>query len=305
MFKKIVSLVKRPQLLFLTLGHRGFFNWMNDSLYIKIAFWAKMGYFPDLNNPESYNEKIQWLKLNFRDSKYPKLVDKYDVRNYVESKIGIEYLIPLYGVWSKFEDIDFSNLPEQFILKTTHDSGTYIICKNKKKLDMKKSEKKLNKSLSRNYYWGQREWPYKQVNPKIISEKLLVDKEYNDLRDFKFFCFNGEPKLMFIASDRGKNTKFDFFDLDFNRLNLKQHYPNSDKVIERPKNFQKMIELARKLAKGMPHVRVDFYNINGKIYFGELTFFHFSGWEKFDPQYYDELLGDYLQLPNEKGDYFK
>lgn len=110
---------------------------------------------------------------------------------------------------------------------------------------------------------------------------------------------------MFIASDRGKNTKFDFFDLDFNRLNLKQHYPNSDKVIERPKNFQKMIELARKLAKGMPHVRVDFYNINGKIYFGELTFFHFSGWEKFDPQYYDELLGDYLQLPNEKGDYFK
>lgn len=294
---KIISLLKRPQYLFLMLGHRGFFKWMNDETYLKIAYWCKMDKRLDLKHPTTYNEKLQWLKLNDRNPEYASLVDKYEVRKFIEKTIGEDYLIPLLGIWDSIDEIDFDNLPNQFVLKCTHDSGGLVICRDKEKLDIEKAKKKLKKSLRHNYYWGQREWIYKNIKPRIIAEKYMVDESKKELKDYKFFCFDGAVKAMFIATDRGIDTRFDFFDLEFNHMPFMQNYPNANKEIRKPKGFEKMIELAKVLSEGIPHVRVDFYDINGEVYFGEMTFFHFSGWEKFEPEKYDQLFGSWLQIP--------
>jgi hypothetical protein len=285
------------QYLFLSLGHRGFLNWMKDETYLKIAYWCKMGKKLDLKNPMTYNEKLQWLKLNDRNPDYIKLVDKYEVKKIIKKTIGEEYLIPLLGIWDNVDDINFDKLPNQFVLKCTHDSGGIVICRDKNKLDIKKTKKSLKKSFKHNYFWGQREWIYKNIKPRIIAEKYMVDESRRELKDYKFFCFNGEVKAMFVATDRGIDTRFDFFDLDFNHLPFMQHYPNANKSINKPKGFEEMVELAKALSKGIPHVRVDFYDINGKVYFGEMTFFHFSGWEKFEPSKYDEIFGSWLKIP--------
>ena len=285
------------QYLFLSLGHRGFLNWMKDETYLKIAYWCKMGKKLDLKNPMTYNEKLQWLKLNDRNPDYIKLVDKYEVKKIIKKTIGEEYLIPLLGIWDNVDDINFDKLPNQFVLKCTHDSGGIVICRDKNKLDIKKTKKSLKKSFKHNYFWGQREWIYKNIKPRIIAEKYMVDESKRELKDYKFFCFNGEVKAMFVATDRGIDTRFDFFDLDFNHLPFMQHYPNANKSINKPKGFEEMVELAKALSKGIPHVRVDFYDINGKVYFGEMTFFHFSGWEKFEPSKYDEIFGSWLKIP--------
>ncbi|MGG1687210.1 ATP-grasp fold amidoligase family protein [Pseudalkalibacillus sp. NRS-1564] len=294
---KIISLLKRPQYLFLMLGHRGFFKWMNDETYLKIAYWCKMDKKLNLVNPTTYNEKLQWLKLNDTNPEYPSLVDKYEVRNFIKKTIGEDYLIPLYGVWDDVDEINFDKLPNQFVLKGTHDSGGLVICRDKNTLDIDKAKRKLRKSLKHNYYWGQREGIYKNIKPRIIAEKYMVDESKKELKDYKFFCFDGEVKAMFIATDRGIDTRFDFFDLDFNHMPFMQRYPNAIKPIKKPKGFKEMIDLAMVLSKGIPHVRVDFYDINGKIYFGEMTFFHFSGWEKFEPSKYDELFGSWINPP--------
>lgn len=294
---KIISVLKRPQYLFLMLGHRGFFKWMNDETYLKIAYWCKMDKRLDLKHPTTYNEKLQWLKLNDRNPEYASLVDKYEVRKFIEKTIGEDYLIPLLGIWDSIDEIDFDKLPNQFVLKCTHDSGGLVICRDKEKLDIEKAKKKLKKSLRHNYYWGQREWIYKSIKPRIIAEKYMVDESKKELKDYKFFCFDGAVKAMFIATDRGIDTRFDFFDLEFNHMPFMQHYPNSNKPIRKPKGFEKMIGLAKVLSEGFPHVRVDFYDINGEVYFGEMTFFHFSGWEKFEPEKYDQLFGSWLELP--------
>lgn len=294
---KIISLLKRPQYLFLMLGHRGFFKWMNDKTYLKIAYWCKMDKRLNLGNPTTYNEKLQWLKLNDRNPEYANLVDKYEVRKFIKKTIGEDYLIPLLGIWDSIDEIDFDKLPGQFVLKCTHDSGGLVICRDKEKLDIDKVKKKLKKSFKHNYYWGQREWIYKNIKPRIIAEKYMVDESKKELKDYKFFCFDGAVKAMFISTDRGVDTRFDFFDLEFNHMPFMQHYPNANKAIKKPKGFEEMIELSRVLSKGIPHVRVDFYDINGKVYFGEMTFFHFSGWEKFEPEKYDQIFGSWLQVP--------
>jgi len=293
---KLIDLLKNPGKFFLSLGHRGFFNWMKDETYLKIAYLFKMNKKLNLKKPITYNEKLQWLKLNDRKAYYTELVDKYEVRKFVEKKIGRKYLIPLLGVWSNVEDIDFNKLPEQFVLKCTHDSGGVVICKDKFFLNVNKTKRKLSKTMKNNYFWGQREWPYKNVKPRIIAEKYMSNKTEKDLRDYKFFCFNGEVKAMFVATDRGNDTRFDFFDVEFNHLPIMQHYLNANKKIKKPENFDKMVELAGVLSKGIPHVRVDFYNIDGKIYFGEMTFYHFSGWEKFEPSEFDYLFGKWIQI---------
>ena len=294
---KIISYIKNPLLIIPFLGYRGYFHWIPDALWLKIVFKIKMGHKLDLNNPKTFNEKLQWLKLHDRNPLYTTLVDKYEVRKYIADTIGEEYLIPLLGLWDHFNDIDFDKLPNQFVLKCTHDSGGLIICKDKSKLDIKVAKKIINSCLKRNYYWAFREWPYKNVKPRIIAEKYMVDESGTELKDYKVFCFNGKPKALFVATDRGiHQTKFDFFDTNFNHLPFMQHYPNNtEREITKPKGLEKMLVLAEKLTQDFKHCRADFYDINGQVYFGELTFSHFSGFEPFEPEEWDYKFGDWIK----------
>ncbi len=273
------------------------FNHMGDEAYVKFAYWCCMGKRLNLKNPQTYNEKLQWLKLYNRRPEYTQYVDKHDVRNFVRDKIGEEYLVPFLGVWESFEEIDFNRLPDQFVLKCTHDSGGLVICKDKKNLDKEAARKKIEKCLGVNYYHYLREWPYKNVKPRIIAEPYLVDESGTQLKDYKFFCFDGKVKAMFIASDRGIDTRFDFYDENFNHMPMINGHPNADVPPEKPVGFETMKQLAETLSAGMPHARIDFYDCNGKIYFGEITLFHWSGLVPFEPEEYDRKFGDWIKLP--------
>lgn len=274
----------------------GLTSFLPDRLYLKIRFYLEVGRKLDLKNPVTYNEKLQWLKLHDKRPEYTQMVDKYEVREYIKEKIGEEYLIPLLGVWNTPDEIEFDKLPNQFVLKCTHDSGGLVICRDKSTLDIKATKKRLKKCLRRNFYKFGREWPYKDVKPRIIAEEFMVDESGTELKDYKFYCFNGSPKALLIASDRPFDTKMDFFDAEFNHLNIRRAYPNSDKEISKPASFDDMIALSKKLSENIMHVRVDLYDINGKIYFGEITFFPASGFTPFDPPQWDYTFGDWLKL---------
>lgn len=270
----------------------------DDRFYLKVAYFLSMnGKVLNLEHPRTYSEKLQWLKLNERHEEYTRLVDKVQAKDYVAGIIGEEYIIPTLGVWEKFDDIDFDRLPNQFVLKCSHDSQGFVICRDKSKLDIEAARKKINRCLKRNYYWCGREYPYRDVPKRILAEKLMVDESGTELKDYKFFCFDGEVKMLYVASERGKATKFDYFDLDFNHLPFCQSYPISQKKLVKPKNFDKMIEVARRLSQGFRHVRVDLYNVNGAIYFGELTFFNNAGLLPFQPHEWDYRIGEWLKLP--------
>ena len=272
---------------------------MSDKLYLKLKFRVKMKKSLHLKNPQTFNEKLQWLKLHDRKPIYTTMVDKYEVKKYVAEKIGEEYIISTLGVWDNFDDIDFDKLPDQFVLKCTHDSGGLVICKDKRKLDIATAKKKMEKALRTSFYSEFREWPYKDVKPRIIAEQYMAD-ESGGLIDYKFFCFDGVPRIMFIATDRenpNEETKFDFFDMDFNHLDIRNGHPNAKLPPRKPKRFELMKQLASKLSNGIPHVRVDMYEVNGKVYFGELTFYHWGGVVKFEPDSWDKILGDWLVLP--------
>ncbi len=267
------------------------------SVHLKILFKKKISRKLDLNNPKSFNEKIQWLKLNDRNPRYTELVDKYDAKEYIKKIIGEEYVIPTLGVYDKFDDIDFSKLPNSFVIKCTHDSGGIFICKDKSSFDKKNAEKMINRRLRRNFYYFGREWPYKNIVPRIIVEKCMTDSENEDLVDYKVMCFNGEPKIIFTCTDRfSDGLKVTFFDLDWNKLPFERHYPASKKKISKPKNYEKMLKLSKLLSKNMPFVRMDWYEIKGKLYFGEFTFYPGSGLEEFTPEEWDYKLGDMLDL---------
>lgn len=273
---------------------------IDDERYIKWKYYLNFRKKLNLKNPQTYNEKLQWLKLYDRREEYTQMVDKYEAKKYVANLIGEEYIIPTLGVYDSFDEIDFDQLPNEFVLKCTHNSGGIIICRDKSVLDIPKAKKQMEKWLKKNPFWANREWPYKNVKPRIIAEKYMVDESGTELKDYKFFCFNGEVKCLFVATDRsskGEETKFDFFDLDWNHLPFTNGHPNSTKEIKKPIGFDEMVNLSRILSKDIPHVRVDLYNINGKIYFGELTFFHWSGLTPFVPNKWDEIFGDWLQLP--------
>lgn len=295
---RIKKILKNPKMLFFTLGHREFLNFINDKRYIEIGYKIKFGKKPDLDNPKTFNEKLQWLKLYDRNPIYTTLVDKYSVKEYVSNIIGEKYIIPTLGVWDSFDDIDFDKLPNQFVLKCTHDSGGLIICKNKQNLDIKKAEKKIKACLKHNFFWGQREWPYKNVKPRIIAEEFMKDRDYDTLNVFKIFNFNGEPKIIqTIQNDKTPNETIDYFDTNWNILELRQNFPNSDTPIERPDKLDEMLSLARILAKDTsPFIRTDFYEINGEVYFSEFTFYSDSGLAKFTPDEWDIKLGDMIQL---------
>ena len=297
----IVKFIMSGNYRFECLARRGFYNKMPDSEYLKRRYAIKVGSWLNLDKPQKYTEKLQWLKLYNRKLEYTAMVDKYAVREYVAKTIGEEYLIPLLGgPWKSFDEIDFDKLPEQFVLKCTHDSGGLIICKDKDALNKKTAKKEIESCLKRNFYFLNREWVYKDVIPQIIAEKYMEDTATRELRDYKFFCFDGEPKALFVATDRqtpGEEVKFDFFDMEYKHIDVRNGHENAKALPEKPIQFAQMKQLARKLSKGIPHVRVDFYEVDGKVYFGEMTFFHFSGMVPFEPEEWDYTFGSWIQLP--------
>lgn len=279
---------------------RGLNKHMSDEEYLKRLFKIRLGYPLNLDDPKTFNEKLNWIKLYDRRPEYTMMVDKYEVKPYIAKTIGKEYVIPTYGVWSQFDEIDFDSLPEQFVLKCTHDSGGLVICRSKSELDRNAAKKKIEKCLRKNYYNYAREWPYKDVQPRILAEKYMEDETSHDLKDYKFFAFDGVVKALFVASDRqivDEETKFDFFDADYNHLDIRNGHPNSVELPDKPQNFDKMKHLAEVLSVNIPEVRVDFYDVNGRVYFGELTFSHFAGLRAFEPQEWDLTFGSWISLP--------
>lgn len=274
-------------------------SFVPDKLMIKIQYKIKLGRKLNLKNPKRYTEKLQWYKLNYRNPLMTKCADKYEVREYIKSK-GLENILnELYGVYDNPEEIDFNKLPNKFVLKTNHSSGTNIFCYNKSELDINSTKKQLDSWIKQKYQAG-REWSYKNIKPKIICEKLLERDENNDLPDYKFFCFNGKVFCLYTMIDYVDNHeegKLGFFDRDFKQLRYRRNdFKAIDRKIEKPKNFDKMIEYAEILSKDFPHVRVDFYNIKGKIIFGEMTFYNASGYTKFEPDNFDYILGEKFKI---------
>lgn len=281
-----------------------FGQWLPDSVYLKLMFPLKMGYCLNLRNPKSFSEKLQWLKLYNRRPEYTMMVDKYEVKDYVASIIGSKYIIPTIGVWDKPEDIEWWKLPNRFVLKTTHGGGSsgVVICKDKSSFDCKKAIESLNASMAQDIYKFSKEWPYKNVKRRILAEEF-IEVDNKDLPDYKFFCFNGAVKGLFVATDRqnsGTDVKFDFFDSDFNYLPFRQGHDHASITPVKPQNFELMKELASKLSEGIPQVRVDFYDVGHTVFFGELTFFHFSGSMPFEPREWDYRFGEWVILPKKK-----
>ena len=277
----------------------GMYNKMSDEEFLKKRFEATIDYKLNLENPRTYNEKLQWLKLNERKNIYTTMVDKYKVREYIKEKLGEEYLIPLIGVWNNPDEIDFSKLPNKFVLKCNHNSGLGMcICKDKSKLNISKVKKELKKGMKQDYYLTGREWPYKNVERKIICEKYMEDKKEKELRDYKFYCFNGKVEFVMINSDRFSDdcTKADYFDKNYNLLDLKWGPERSKEPPKKPEKYEEMCNIAEKLSKDLKHIRVDLYYVNGKIYFGELTFFDGSGFDKIEPIEWDYKLGELIKL---------
>lgn len=290
----IVKAIKRPWLILpffvVKFGKR-----MNDEKYIKMLYYLRNGKILDLENPKTYFEKINWIKLHDRRPEYTMMVDKYRCKKYVGEKIGKEYIIPLIkgGVWNNADEIELDKLPNQFVLKCTHDSGNTYICKDKHTFDFEGVKAKLNKALKKNYYYLSREWPYKNVRPRIICEKYIpgiVDNNY------KFFCFDGKVKFLYVAPYR--ETTSDYFDADFNHLDgiHNAFHFGAEIPPKKPETFEKMKELAEVLSEGYPEMRVDFYDDNGKIYFGEITFFQEGGFAPWIPDEWNVRFGEYINL---------
>lgn len=273
-----------------------------DDIYLKIRYRLVMKRPLRLDNPQTFNEKINWLKLYNRQPLYTSLVDKSTVKDYVKRLIGDEYIIPTLGIWDRFDDINFSELPNQFVLKSTNGGGGtgVIVCKDKSLLDISDAKKKLEKSMNTNFKIG-REWVYTGVKPRIIAEQLISNSDGSELVDYKIFCFNGEPKLLFLASDRytkGESLKFDWYDIDLNHLPFKSKgYETTNKKFPTFPEFNQMKDVARQLSQGIPFVRVDLYLVDHKIYFGELTFFHDGGFVPLEPEVWEYKLGAMIELP--------
>lgn len=270
----------------------------SDKKYIEAIYLLAFGEKLNLKNPRSFNEKLQWLKLYDHNPEYTAMVDKFAAKGYVKKIIGSEYIIDTLGKWDSFDQIDFEQLPKQFVLKCTHDSGGLVICRNKGKLDKEGAKEKIEKSLKRNFYYVGREWPYKDVKPQIIAERYMEDDE-GDLKDYKFYCFNGEPQFLYVAEglENHNTARRSFVTMDWKKAPFSRcGYLEFDEMPEKPEKFGEMKYLARMLSRGKDFLRVDFYQIKGRVYFGELTFFPSSGFVRFEPGEYDKKLGDMLIL---------
>ena len=284
---------------------RFLYKYVPDSIFLKIKYWAMLGKRLDLNNPISFNEKLQWLKIHDRNIEYCRMVDKYSAKEYVASIIGNQYIIPTLGVWDCFDEIDFDSLPDQFVLKCTHDSGGLVICRDKSKFDIAAAKKKIEKSQKNNYFYEGREWQYKYVKPRIIAEKYM-DDGHEGLRDYKFFGFNGVNKFLYVSEglENHSTARISFYDFEGNQLPFKRKdYKSFDGKIDFPPNMDKLKEISDKLvnAIGSVFVRTDFYNISGDIYFSEITFSPCGGMIPFSPEEWDEKIGEWLDISTKKG----
>lgn len=295
----IKEYIKHPEIA----GYRllqEYLTWLPDKLYIMLMFRLKIGYWLDLKNPRTFNEKIQWLKLYNRRQEYTKMVDKYAVKDYIASIIGEQYVIPTLGVWERPEDIEWDKLPNQFVLKITYGGGTngVVICKDKNNFEKEIAIEKLMRSSKQSIYRTLKEWPYKDIKPRIIAEQYLED-ENGQLKDYKFFCFNGKVRVFKIDFDRYSDHHANYYDTNGRLLPFgeKRFMPIPSKELSIPKELPNMIILAEKLSRDIPFLRVDFYNLNNKIYFGELTFFPASGLGEIEPKEWDYKLGEWLTLP--------
>lgn len=293
MFKKIRRYLKNP---YYALGDdliQAHPNWMSDKYFTKVFWHQVMDYPLDLKHPATFNEKIQWMKLFDHNPRYPDLIDKLKVKDWVKDMIGEEHVIPTYAVYDNPDDISLSNLPDRFVLKCNHDSGGIVICKDKASFDLKTAKQILWKSFNRSFYEEYREWPYKVIEKKVFAEAYIEDSKSRDLPDYKFFTFNGVPHFMFIASGRQSSgeVQFDFFDMNGVRLNVRNVHPNHTGTVPLPETFDTMKELAQRLSSEFKQVRVDFYEADGICYFGEMTFFHGAGFMMFDPVSFDKEMG--------------
>lgn len=294
-------LFRHPQGLIRAAGANGLLNYVPDKLYLKTVFKAETGYKLNLNNPRTYNEKLQWLKLYDRKPIYTTFCDKYAVREYVKNTVGEEYLVPLLGVYNTPDEIYWDDLPQQFVLKCTNGCGTNIICRDKSQLDIEQSTKKLSKWLKKSLFWMGREWAYKNIVPKIICEELIQTEDGKSPKDYKFLCFNGEPKLVQLHTDRFGNYTMDYYDAEWNKTEIcKKGLPGSNAVADKPLRFEIMLYIAQVLSKEATFARVDLYNEKGRILFGEITLYPTSGFSVFTDEKYDYLLGRWINLPKEK-----
>lgn len=278
---------------------------LSDELFLKLQYRCACGQGLNLKNPQSFNEKLQWLKIRDHNPLYTTLVDKASAKEYVKKILGDDHIIPTIAIYNCVDDIEWNRLPKQFVIKCTHDSGGNIICRDKQKLNIEAAKQKLADCMKKNFYWNSREWPYKDIKPRIIVEQYMSNYDSQgkptELTDYKFFCFNGIPKALFIATDRynpNEETKFDFFDMDFNHFPFRGGHPNSAKPILKPDGFDEMKKIAMQLSKSFPHVRIDLYNINGHIYFGEFTFYHWGGMMPFIPNKWNYIFGSWLEIGN-------
>lgn len=298
--KLVLNMIMEPKKYVKFLGDRKLLYWMKDETYLKLIFYCETGKRLNLKSPVTFNEKLQWLKLYDRKPEYSTYVDKYAVRNHIKNTIGEEYLIPLIGVYNRVSDIPWSGLPDRFALKCTHGSSSNIICKDKSKLNVEASIIKLNRWMKKSWYWFGREWPYKNVKPSIVCEKYISENG-EPPEDYKVMCFHGKAKLIEVHRDRfNERHAQDFYDINWKKTSISQSYaglPNSQAVIPKPACFDQMISLSQVLAKDKYHVRVDWYIVGNKLYFGELTFFDASGFANFDNYSDDLMIGSWLKLP--------
>lgn len=268
-----------------------------DKIYIQMTAKGKLGYSINLDNPKTFNEKLNWLKLYGRNPLYTQMADKYAAKQIVAERIGSQYVVRNLGCWQSFDDIDFDALPDRFVLKCTHDSSGAIVCRDKSTFDKNTARKRINLSLSMNYFYACREWPYKNIQPRIIADELLDDHSGKELNDYKFWCFNGVPKYMYCTV-KSNDVYENFYDMDFKPVDINHGFRRRKPEFERPEDFNLMKELASKLSKGLPFVRVDFFYVAGRVYFGEYTFFDWAGLQPFRSRQQDMELGELIELPH-------
>ena len=268
------------------------------SIYIRLMYYHITGIKLNLKNPQTFTEKLQWMKLHYRNPLYTYCSDKLKVREYIAKKIGDEHLIPLLGVYDKADDIDFEKLPNQFVLKCNHDSGSIIFCKDKNDFDIKAAKAHLKKHMNTNFYYPSREWQYKDIEPKILCEEFLTDEKNEEIKNYKFFCFCGKPKIIQVVCGKYTDMKLKFYDTDWQPIESTiSSIPEPDLTLNKPQKLDEMLRIARKLSEGFAHVRIDLYLRYHKIYFGEMTFFDLGGNRKFNRNEFNLKMGSWFELP--------